>query len=36
MRNKKTKMLEKSESAAENPPRENPHTKDAEIRGLLD
>lgn len=29
-------MLEKSESAAENPPRENPHTKDAEIRGLLD
>lgn len=28
-------MLEKSESAAENPPRENPHTKDAEIRGLL-
>lgn len=30
-------MLEKSESAAETPPpRENPHTKDAEIRGLLD
>lgn len=29
-------MLEKSESAAEKPPRENPHTKDAEIRGLLD
>lgn len=29
-------MLEKSESAAEKTPRENPHTKDAEIRGLLD